>query len=262
MPKVKAAAAGLKTDARMVAFAEKVFASVVGDEETREEISIFDVSEDCPIIHHTGGSLLLLETKESNEKRKKHVYQAQTMAVAMSEKHPTTGPTYQDVPTFQRVAILGDYASGMAVEDLELVCKGLYRALTIREKYMRLSYQRFPSTASKYLRAVEGETWKSEDQVQPVFTSPPKPGENPLSLDGLPENLGYHASMKDGVIYVYPSKEAADKNQPKDLSYPDYETFIDDMNFLIALIAQGPTKTYSHHRLKFLDSLVIHSITD
>ncbi|MGH0167571.1 UNVERIFIED_CONTAM: hypothetical protein FKN15_052702 [Acipenser sinensis] len=246
----------------MVAFAEKVFASVVGDEETREEISIFDVSEDCPIIHHARSDQLLLETKESTEKRKKRAYQAQTMAVAMSEKQSLISvqesevgvPTYQDVPAFQRVAILGDYASGMTVEDFELVCNGLYRALTIREKYMRLSYQRFPSTASKYLRAIEGETWKSEDQVQPVFTSPPKPGENPLSLDGLPENLGYHARMKDGVIYVYPSKEAAGKNQPKDLSYPDYETFIDDMNFLIALIAQGPTKTYTHHRLKFLQS--------
>lgn len=262
MPKVKAAAAGAKTDAKMVAFAEKVFASVVGDEETREEISIFDVSEDCPIIHHARSDQLLLETKESTEKRKKRAYQAQTMAVAMSEKQSLISvqesevgvPTYQDVPAFQRVAILGDYASGMTVEDFELVCNGLYRALTIREKYMRLSYQRFPSTASKYLRAIEGETWKSEDQVQPVFTSPPKPGENPLSLDGLPENLGYHARMKDGVIYVYPSKEAAGKNQPKDLSYPDYETFIDDMNFLIALIAQGPTKTYTHHRLKFLQS--------
>ncbi|RXM91264.1 Cold shock domain-containing protein E1 [Acipenser ruthenus] len=161
---------------------------------------------------------------------KKRAYQAQTMAVAMSEKQSLISiqesevgvPTYQDVPAFQRVAILGDYASGMTVEDFELVCNGLYRALTIREKYMRLSYQRFPSTASKYLRAIEGETWKSEDQ--------------------------------DGVIYVYPSKEAAGKNQPKDLSYPDYETFIDDMNFLIALIAQGPTKTYTHHRLKFLQS--------
>ncbi|KAK1152298.1 AMP deaminase 1-like, partial [Acipenser oxyrinchus oxyrinchus] len=251
-----------ETDAKMVAFAEKVFASVVGDEETREEISIFDVSEDCPIIHHARSDQLLLETKESMEKRKKRAYQAQTMAVAMSEKQGLISiqeskadvPTYQDVPAFQRVAILGDYASGMTVEDFELVCNGLYRAMTIREKYMRLSYQRFPSTASKYLRAIEGETWKSEDQVQPVFTSPPKPGENPLSLDGLPENLGYHARMKEGVIYVYPSKEAASKNQPKDLSYPDYETFIDDMNFLIALIAQGPTKTYTHHRLKFLQS--------
>lgn len=47
--------------------------------------------------------------------------------------------------------------------------------------------------------------------------------------------------MKDGVIYVYNDAAAADKHQPKDLPCPDYDTFIDDMNFLIALIAQGPT---------------------
>lgn len=47
--------------------------------------------------------------------------------------------------------------------------------------------------------------------------------------------------MKDGLIYVYNDTAAADKHQPKDLPCPDYNTFIDDMNFLIALIAQGPT---------------------
>lgn len=47
--------------------------------------------------------------------------------------------------------------------------------------------------------------------------------------------------MKEGLIYVYNDAAAADKHQPKDLPCPDYDTFIDDMNFLIALIAQGPT---------------------
>lgn len=53
------------------------------------------------------------------------------------------------------------------MDDFELSCKGLYRALNIREKYMRLAYQRFPWTVSKYLREIEGETFKPEDQVQP-----------------------------------------------------------------------------------------------
>ncbi len=53
------------------------------------------------------------------------------------------------------------------MDDFELSCKGLYRALTIREKYMKLAYQRFPRTASQYLRDIEGETFRPEDQVQP-----------------------------------------------------------------------------------------------
>lgn len=55
----------------------------------------------------------------------------------------------------------------VTMDDFELSCRGLYRALTIREKYMRLAYQRFPRTASQYLRDIEGETFKTEDQVQP-----------------------------------------------------------------------------------------------
>lgn len=53
------------------------------------------------------------------------------------------------------------------MDDFELSCHGLFRALTIREKYMRLAFQRFPRTASEYLRDIEGETFKVEDQVQP-----------------------------------------------------------------------------------------------
>lgn len=53
------------------------------------------------------------------------------------------------------------------MDDFEVSCKGLYRALTIREKYMRLAYQRFPRTASQYLREIEGATFKPEDQLQP-----------------------------------------------------------------------------------------------
>uniref|UniRef100_A0A3P9IF00 AMP deaminase n=1 Tax=Oryzias latipes TaxID=8090 RepID=A0A3P9IF00_ORYLA len=140
------------------------------------------------------------------------------------------------------------------MDDFELSCKGLYRALTIREKYMRLAYERFPRTASQYLREIEGETFKVEDQLQPVFMAPPKDGEDPFDPKSLPENLGYVARMRDGLIYVYNDAAAADKHQHKDLPHPDYDTFIDDMNFLIALIAQGPTKTYTHRRLKFLMS--------
>uniref|UniRef100_A0A3Q3CAN7 AMP deaminase n=1 Tax=Haplochromis burtoni TaxID=8153 RepID=A0A3Q3CAN7_HAPBU len=163
-------------------------------------------------------------------------------------------PTYLEVPDFQRVAVIGDYAAGVTMDDFELACRGLYRALTIREKYMRLAFQRFPRTASQYLRQTEGESFRPEEQLEPVFTSPPKEGEDPFDVKNLPKNLGYVARMKDGVIYVYNDAAAADKHQPKDMPYPDLNTFIDDMNFLIALIAQGPTKTYTHRRLKFLMS--------
>uniref|UniRef100_A0A8C5HYZ3 AMP deaminase n=1 Tax=Gouania willdenowi TaxID=441366 RepID=A0A8C5HYZ3_GOUWI len=243
-------------DDKMRAFAEQVFASETKGEDVRDEISMFDVAEDCPIMHREMAHHL--HTDDDAQKRKKH---CRTMAVSTSTRqaaHVTSvevdTPTYLEVPDFQRVGIIGDYAAGVTMDDFELSCKGLYRALTIREKYMKLAYQRFPRTASEYLRDIEGEIFKPEDQVQPVFTPPLQNGEDPFDTTNLPENLGYVARMKDGVIYVYADAAAADKHNPKDLPSPDFNTFIDDMNFLIALIAQGPTKTYTHRRLKFLMS--------
>ncbi|KAG5838840.1 hypothetical protein ANANG_G00227890 [Anguilla anguilla] len=243
----------------MRAFAEKVFASETKDEDTREEMSLFDVAEDCPIVQHQLTQHLHAESSKNTEKRKKLMSRVQIAPMLgtkaeVSQTVELDTPLYLEVPAFQRVAIVGDYASGVTLDDFELSCKGLHRALAIREKYMRMAYQRFPSIVSQYLRDLEGGVWKSEDQVLPVFTPPPKKDEDPFCTKSLPENLGYVARMRDGLIYVYNDEEAANQHKPKDLPRPDYNTFIDDMNFLIALIAQGPAKTYTHRRLKFLMS--------
>uniref|UniRef100_A0A8D0L4U3 AMP deaminase n=1 Tax=Sphenodon punctatus TaxID=8508 RepID=A0A8D0L4U3_SPHPU len=259
-----------KTDEAMRSFAEKVFASEVKDEGGRHEISPFDVEENCPISHHEMQEHLIHEeSKGTPEKRKKRHLRLKTIAlvVPVAGKSATkplsmstidevmsSTPLYQAVPEFQRVQITGDYAAGVTVEDFELVCRGLYRALCIREKYMQKSCQRFPRTPSQFLRTIEGEVWKTNSELLPVFTPSVKKGEDPFQSDNLPENLGYHVQMNDGVVYVYADKAAAAKGEPKDLPYPNLEVFIDDMNFLLSLIAQGPVKTYTHRRLKFLSS--------
>ncbi|NXF24799.1 AMPD1 deaminase, partial [Rhodinocichla rosea] len=253
-------------DESLRSFAEKVFASEVKDEEVRGEISHFDVEESCPISRQEMTvHMMLQEASSTVEKRRKKLIRMQTTVLAppvapgavpspaVTEEASSTCPQYQAVPHFQRVQITGDYASGVTVEDFEVVCRGLFRALCIREKNMQQSLQRFPKTPSQYLRAIEGEPWKPSD-AGPVFTPPVKEGQDPLDSGNLPEDLGYHVQMKDGVVYVYADKAAAERNEPKDLSYPSLENFIDDMNFLLVLIAQGPVKTYTHRRLKFLSS--------
>ncbi|KAJ6657934.1 hypothetical protein lerEdw1_001724 [Lerista edwardsae] len=275
MPKVKVP----ETDEAMRSFAEKVFASEVKDEGGRHEISPFDVDDVCPISHHEmQAHLIKEETTTDTEKRKKRLLRLKTIALVVpligksSTKLSTldevisTTALYQAVPKFQRVQITGDYAAGLwpsnvnkcipqvTVEDFELVCRGLYRALCIREKYMQKSFQRFPKTPSQFLRTIENEMWKSNDDLLPVFTPTVKEGEDPFRSDNFPENLGYHVQMKEGVVYVYADKAAAARGEPKDLPYPNLEVFIDDMNFLLALIAQGPVKTYTHRRLRFLSS--------
>ncbi|XP_063064757.1 AMP deaminase 1 isoform X3 [Engraulis encrasicolus] len=225
--------------------AHKVFAADAKDEDKRDEESLFDVAEDCPILkqeHHDH-----VHHDDNIEKRKKLMSRARD--VLLDDK-----PSYLEVPDFQRVAIIGDFANGVTMDDFELACKGVYRALNIREKYMRLCMQRFPRTVSQYLCHIDGSTYSDEDLVHPVFTAPPKEGEDPFETKTLPEDLNYVACMKDGVVRAFKDKKAADNNQPINLPSPDLATFIDDMNFLIALIAQGPTKTYTHRRLKFLFS--------
>uniref|UniRef100_A0A672JCK7 AMP deaminase n=1 Tax=Salarias fasciatus TaxID=181472 RepID=A0A672JCK7_SALFA len=280
-----------ETDDKMRAFAEQVFASETKSEDIRDEISMFDVAEDCPIMHQEMAHHL--HTEDDLAKRisfKAGVFPRSTVLLVRARtgcnvvktkvndfvhrvRKPTVNPNLQNslpssihswsfiisccMAVIQR-EIISDNGEISAVQvtmdDFELSCKGLYRALTIREKYMRLAFQRYPRTTSHFLRDIESESFKIEDEVQPVFTAPPQNGGDPFDTSDLPKNLGYVARMKDGVICVYNDAAAADKHQPKDLPCPDYNTFIDDMNFLIALIAQGPTKTYTHRRLKFLMS--------
>lgn len=71
----------------------------------------------------------------------------------------------------------------VTMDDFEVSCKGIFRALTIREKYMKLAYQRFPRTVSQYLRNIEGEAFKIEDQLQPGGTEAQENGQNPFFSD-------------------------------------------------------------------------------
>ncbi len=56
-----------ETDDKMRAFAESVFASETKDENIRDEISMFDVAEDCPILHNEMAHHL--HTEDNVEKR-------------------------------------------------------------------------------------------------------------------------------------------------------------------------------------------------
>lgn len=56
-----------ETDDTMRAFAEQVFASETKSEDIRDEISMFDVAEDCPIIHHEMAHHL--HTEDNAERR-------------------------------------------------------------------------------------------------------------------------------------------------------------------------------------------------
>ncbi|XP_039987820.1 AMP deaminase 3b isoform X2 [Xiphias gladius] len=262
-------------DERVRVIAEKVYASALKEEDTRDAMALFTVPEDCPIgLHEDRERALQKEMAEHQSqesvKKKKNFMLKRSQSVslqipisgdwALSAVSPILSPTtpepvfQESLPDFQRVTISGDYCAGITVEDYEQAAKTLLRALFIREKYSRLAYHRFPRTIAQFLRNAENEKWREEDEILPDIWPLPHEGEDPYSMEGIPEDLNYELQIKDGVIHVYDNAEALTQEQPHSLPYPDIETFAIDLSHVLAMIADGPTKTYCHRRLNFLAS--------
>ncbi|KAG1712136.1 AMP deaminase 2 [Nymphon striatum] len=81
----------------------------------------------------------------------------------------------------------------------------------------------------------------------------PPVGDNPFNIE-MSENLGYVLSMENGVIQVYKDSEAKDRSEPIDYPFNDLQTFVNDMNIMCAMIANGPLKSFSYRRLTYLSS--------
>ncbi|XP_032894759.1 AMP deaminase 3 isoform X2 [Amblyraja radiata] len=281
MPRLFPKAAQTEEDEQVRIIAEKVFASAIREEDTKDVLSMFDIAEDCPIGKQEAQERELQreiaeQLSEMSAIRKKSLrlirshslsLQISTFDGVLSLVSPATTPQKPsqnvppqglpqpcEVPEFQRVTISGDYCAGITVDDYEHAAKGLIKALFIREKYMRLAYQTFPRITGQYMRSTKNGQWLEEDEVLPVIHPPPRDGEDPYDLSDAPENLEYVTKMKEGVIVVYESNEMLKQGEPKNLPYPDLETFTLDLSHVLALIADGPTKTYCHRRLNFLGS--------
>lgn len=74
-----------------------------------------------------------------------------------------------------------------------------------------------------------------------VCPCPREEGEDPYSIENIPDNLSYELQTKDGIVYVYENAEALSQNRPRSLPYPDLETFAIDLSHVLAMIVDGPT---------------------
>ncbi|XP_037604296.1 AMP deaminase 3 isoform X1 [Sebastes umbrosus] len=255
---------------------EKVYASALKEEDSKDALSMFAMPEDCPIglqqakEHELLKELAEQQSEESNKRKKSlKMIRSQSMCLQIPVKidctrsvtvapylspSPTCSSVPDNCPDYQRVTISGDYCAGITVEDYEQAAKSLFKALLIREKYSKLAYHTFCRTTAQFLRTAEQTKWSEEDEVLPDMCPCPIDGEDPYSMEDIPDDLNYELKMKDGIVNVYDSAEALRKNQPHDLPYPDLETFAIDLSHVLAMIADGPTKTYCHRRLNFLSS--------
>ncbi|XP_074525718.1 AMP deaminase 2 isoform X2 [Halichoeres trimaculatus] len=166
---------------------------------------------------------------------------------------------------YQRVSISGEEKCGVPFTDLVDAAKCVVKALFIREKYMNRSMQSFCKTTAQALmelgmkpldlRVYEDIPETPVDADAPVHppVSETHPYDN-LDPKNMPPDTGYGCKMVDGVVHVYTKKTNMDKSSELDLPYPDLKEYIADMNVMMALIINGPVKSFCYRRLQYLSS--------
>ncbi|XP_017352121.1 AMP deaminase 2 isoform X2 [Ictalurus punctatus] len=161
---------------------------------------------------------------------------------------------------FQRVTISGEEKCGVPFSDLADSAVCIIKALFIRQKYMCASMQDFCSTTSRLLKQLSHthtqhcsfnkDMPESGDALMPPPVSETHPYEG-QEFTILPPDLGYSCSIEHGIVHVYTSPTHSTE---LDLPYPDLQEFITDMTFMMALIINGPVKSFCYRRLQYLSS--------
>uniref|UniRef100_A0A8C4ZXJ4 AMP deaminase n=1 Tax=Gadus morhua TaxID=8049 RepID=A0A8C4ZXJ4_GADMO len=149
--------------------------------------------------------------------------------------------------------------------DLVDAAKCVVKALFIREKYISLSMQNFCKTTACSLQEL-GETpldLRVYEEIPetpvdadapvhpPVSETHPYENQDPKNM---PADTEYSCEMVDGVVHVFNRKSPTEKGTLLDLPYPDLKEYIADMNIMLALIINGPVKSFCYRRLQYLSS--------
>ncbi|XP_039499875.1 AMP deaminase 2 isoform X3 [Drosophila santomea] len=158
---------------------------------------------------------------------------------------------------FQRVSISGEDTSGVPLEDLERASTLLIEALRLRSHYMAMSDQSFPSTTARFLKTV-----KLKDRINnlPVKeVSEPTDVHlrhshmkvtNPWNVE-FPKDENFRIKPLNGVFHIY---ENDDESSEIKYEYPDMSQFVNDMQVMCNMIADGPLKSFCYRRLCYLSS--------
>ncbi|XP_029574253.1 AMP deaminase 2 isoform X3 [Salmo trutta] len=174
---------------------------------------------------------------------------------------------------YQRVSISGEEKCGVPFTDLLDAAKCVVKALFIREKYIGLSMQSFCRTTASYLEelsdrpldmgiyeeipetSVTAVLYSILDLDQtvhpPVSTTHPYENQDPACM---PPDIGYGCKVVNGVVHIYTNKDTMEKSTELELPYPDQQDYINDMNVMMALIINGPVKSFCYRRLQYLSS--------
>ncbi|XP_045486172.1 AMP deaminase 2 isoform X5 [Pieris rapae] len=163
------------------------------------------------------------------------------------------------LPHFQRVAISGEDTSGVPLEDLQQASSYLVQALDIRKRYMDISNQTFCSITARFLRSIDPEAAANHTPivkapqrhiadhiVHPPFKDNKDPWECPM-----PEAKDYKIKSDAGVFNLYRDEECKERVP---YEYVTLTQYIQDMNVMCTMIADGPLKSFCYRRLSYLSS--------
>ncbi|XP_021695155.1 AMP deaminase 2 isoform X3 [Aedes aegypti] len=172
-----------------------------------------------------------------------------------AEIHPDEHLPFDEhdfVAHFQRVSISGEDTSGVPLDDLERASALLVKALELREKYMRNSYQSFPQTTGRFLKSTRPERYAHQEKksIADHPVNPPQSTQSPWLIE-FPEDCNYDIRSNAGVFEVFSSSEA---KEPLPYEYTKLPEFVQDMQMMCSMIADGPLKSFCYRRLSYLYS--------
>ena len=98
------------------------------------------------------------------------IEQRQIICISRTKEPKTKpAPRMEDadfhVPHFQRISTSGEDCTGVPIEDLKSASEMLVKAIAVRQKYMKVSKQQFPSFGERFLAAYRGEVYQKPRDV-------------------------------------------------------------------------------------------------
>lgn len=54
------------------------------------------------------------------------------------------------------------------------------------------------------------------------------------------DDLGFTMKMKNGIVHIYEDKAMAAEDKPIEWPYPDTQSYLVELNIMLALISDGP----------------------
>ncbi|XP_055684608.1 AMP deaminase 2 isoform X1 [Lutzomyia longipalpis] len=179
--------------------------------------------------------------------------------ITVKTSETVTDSASELVPNFQRVSISGEDTSGVPLEDLEHASQLIIEAIKMRQKYMHWSSQSFPVTLSNYVGDMGNTVLHEEKKTIAVLQNHQEltdhpvhamPSSDPWAIE-TPPSKGYTIKAVNGVFNCFRDAECT---QNLDYPYPKLPQFIQDMQTMCAMIADGPLKSFCYRRLSYLYS--------